>query len=79
MIDLGVPKKIDAIRILWLQPFATDFSVEYGHFVGPEDLSQRLPTEWRAFPRGKMTNGGGGNAQLKLSGAPVKIRFVRIR
>src|SRR5437588_116972 len=79
MIDLGGPKKIDAVRILWSQPFATDFSVEYGHFVGPEDLSQRLPTEWRAFPRGKITKGAGGDALLKLSLTPVTVRFVRIR
>src|SRR5947207_1157816 len=79
MIDLGAPKQIDAIRILWSQPFATDFSVEYGHFVGPEDLSQRLPTEWRTFPRGKITNGVGGDALLKLSLTPVTVRFVRIR
>ena len=79
MIDFGAPKQIDAIRILWSQPFATDFSVEYGHFVGPEDLSQRLPTEWRAFPRGKITKGAGGDALLKLSLTPVTVRFVRIR
>ena len=79
MIDFGAPKKIDAIRILWSQPFATDFSVEYGHFVGPEDLSQRLPTEWHAFPRGMITNGLGGDALLKLSPTPVTVRFVRIR
>ncbi|PYS34429.1 MAG: glycosyl hydrolase family 5 [Acidobacteria bacterium] len=79
MIDFGAPKQIDAIRILWSQPFATDFSVEYGHFVGPEDLSQRLPTEWRAFPRGKITKGAGGDALLKLSHTPVTVRFVRIR
>src|SRR2546429_3407095 len=45
MIDLGAPKRIEAIRILWSEPFATDFSIEYGTFVGPEDLSQRLPPE----------------------------------
>src|SRR5207253_394012 len=57
IIDLGARKKIDAIRILWGEPFATNFSIEYGHFVGPEDLSQRLPTEWHAFPRGIISKG----------------------
>src|SRR5437870_8449700 len=79
MIDLGALKKIDAIRILWSQPFATNFSIEYGHFVGPEDLTQRLPTVWRAFPRGEIVKGVGGNALLKLSRAPLTVRYVRIR
>src|SRR5258707_159549 len=45
MIDLGEPTPIDAIRILWAQPFATNYSIEFGEFVGEDDLSQRLPTD----------------------------------
>src|SRR6266852_2871555 len=78
MIDLGEPKPIDAIRILWSQPFATNYAIEFGEFVGEEDLSQRLPTEWHAFPQGNMVKGTGGNALLKLSDAPLTIRYVRI-
>src|SRR5207244_643598 len=43
MIDLGAHRKINAIRILWGRPFATNYQVEYGKFIGEEDLSQRLP------------------------------------
>src|SRR6202165_4525048 len=67
MIDLGERKQIDAIRILWSQPFATNYSIEFGEFVGEEDLSQRLPTEWHAFPQGNIVTGTGGNALLKLA------------
>ena len=79
MIDLGARRRVNAIRILWAQPFATDYRIEYGHFVGEEDLSQRLPSEWRAFPRGKISKGAGGEALLKLSRLPTKVRYVRLR
>src|SRR5437667_8429297 len=38
MINLGEPTQIDAIRLLWAQPFATNYSIEFGEFVGEEDL-----------------------------------------
>jgi hypothetical protein len=67
MIDLGARKKINAMRVLWSEPYAVSFSIEYGEFVGEADLSQRLPTEWRAFPAGDITQATGGDALLKLS------------
>src|SRR5258708_6752413 len=79
MIDLGEPKPIDAIRILWSQPFATSYSIEFGEFVGEEDLSQRLPTEYHAFPQGNIVKGTGGNALIKLASAPITVKYVRIR
>ena len=79
MIDLGARKKINAARILWSEPYATNFSIEYGEFVGPADLSQRLPTEWRAFPHGEIIKGVGGDRLLELSSRPVTVRYVRIR
>jgi hypothetical protein len=78
MIDLGALKKTNAIKILWATPFATNYRIEYGHFVGEEDLSQRLPSEWHAFPRGKITKGAGGEVLLKLSSTPLTVRYVRI-
>src|SRR6266852_3959683 len=79
MIDLGEPTQIDAIKILWAQPFATNYSIEFGEFVGEEDLSQRSPTEWHAFPQGNIANGTGGNALIKLASTPITVKYVRIR
>src|SRR5216683_5026682 len=79
MLDLGEPTQIDAIKILWAQPFATNYSIEFGEFVGEEDLSQRLPTEWHAFPQGNIANGTGGRAMIKLKTAPITVKYVRIR
>src|SRR5258707_9846100 len=59
LIDLGAAKPVDAIRLLWGAPFATRYDVEYGRFSGANDISQRLPNEWKTFPRGRI-NGGTG-------------------
>src|SRR5215510_12834568 len=79
IIDLGVTKQINAVRILWAEPFATRFSVEYGNFIGPEDLSQRLPTDWRTFPHGDVQQNRGGARLFNLSVEPVSVRYVRLR
>ena len=79
LIDLGESKDIDAIRIEWGQPFAIRFVIQYGDFVGEEDLSQRLPTDWHNFPQGQIENGRGGDPLLRLADKPLRTRYVRIR
>jgi F5/8 type C domain len=79
MIDLGAFKRVNAIKILWANPFAVDYAIEHGNFIGPPDLSQRLPTVWRVFPKGKITKGAGGETLIKLSAKPVSARYIRIR
>ena len=64
---------------MWGEPFATKFSVQYGHFIGSEDLSQRLPTAWRNFPRGNINNGTGANTLTTLAARPFRVRYVRVR
>jgi len=78
MIELGEPKQINAIKILWAQPYAVQYEVQSGEFVGEEDLSQRLPTEWHDFPQGKIINGRGGAELLRLSDAPQPVRYLRL-
>jgi hypothetical protein len=79
MIDLGEVKSINAIKIVWGEPFATRFVVQHGNFMGQEDLSQRLPTEWRVFPHGKIQTSHALNAALRLTRRPIRVRFVRLR
>jgi hypothetical protein len=79
LIDLGARKNVNVIRIFWAKPFATKFSIQYGQFVGPDDLSQRLPTAWQAFPRGNIRHAAGGATPIKLSARPLSVRYVRLR
>jgi hypothetical protein len=82
LIDLGKEESIDAIRIAWGRPFATEYSVEYGvgPYAGPDAAYLRGPRAvmWRAFPLGAARRGDGDNAQVRLSDAPISARFVRI-
>jgi len=78
LIDLGAAKPVDAIRLLWGAPFATRYDVEYGRFSGANDISQRLPNEWKTFPRGRINGGTGADVMLRLSDNPVTTRFVRV-
>ena len=79
MIDLGELKKLNAIKIVWAEPFATSFSIQYGDFVGEEDLSQRLPTKWRSFPKGDRHDHRLEARVINLSDQPVSARYVRVR
>src|ERR1043165_6929991 len=79
MIDLGAVKSGNAIKIVWGQPFASEFTVQHGDFVGPEDLSQRLPTDWHAFPREEIESNRRGAQVIRLSDDALRVRYIRVR
>ena len=79
MIDLGARRQINAVKILWAEPFATDYAVEFGRSTAEDDLTQRLPDIWRVFPNGAVTKANGGEVILKLADRPISERYVRIR
>lgn len=81
-VDFGVKKPVNALRVEWALPFATQFRVEYAST--DETLMAELSfhphdtVTWHTFPRGSVTNGTGGTAFLRLSDAPVSARYVRL-
>jgi hypothetical protein len=79
MIDLGEVTGVNAVKIAWGEPFATEFTVQHGDFVGPADLSQRLPTDWHAFPGGDVRNNRGGAQVIRLSNDALPVRYIRVR
>ena len=78
VIDLGAPTGIDAIKIRWANPYATDYRVEYSPTVGSKRPNAELPTAWRAFSGGKIAGGNDDERLLRLAPAPIKTRFVRV-
>ena len=78
IIDLGTAKKVNAIRVLWVAPFATRYEVQYAPHSGDVDISQRLPGAWRTFPRGRIRHSYGGDVTLRLCLKPVSTRFIRV-
>jgi F5/8 type C domain len=77
VIDFGTPQPIDAIRIAWANPYATQYDVEY--WTGDDAMMRQAAGYWTIFPTGGVQNGKGGAATLRLSEMPIVTRYVRIR
>ena len=77
LADLGAVAPVNAIRIFWAAPYATDFRVQY--WVGSSALVEITPLGPRVtFPRGELRASTGGDQRISLADAPVDTRFVRL-
>jgi hypothetical protein len=76
IIDLAKPREVNAIRIDWAEPYATNFVVQY--FTGEDGIRKPTSGVWQAFPGGAITNSKGGNGILQLATAPITVQFIRI-
>jgi F5/8 type C domain-containing protein len=79
LLDLQQYQMIDSIRIAWADPYATDFLVQYWTGTGAEE-PMHYPTRgvWKTFPFGAFHDAKGGTQTLRISGAPMPVRFLRI-
>jgi hypothetical protein len=75
VVDLSQLQQVDAIRIAWADPFATDLLVQF--WTGEDPIRQPTRGIWQTFPYGAH-GGKGGTETLRLSRAPQPVRFVRI-
>lgn len=78
VVDLGAEKPVNAALIQWENPYATRYQVEYWTGTNALDFDAGPQGEWKAFPSGVLKNTRGGTVTLKLGGAPVKTRYVRV-
>jgi F5/8 type C domain len=76
VIDMATPQSINALRIAWGDPYATQYVVQY--WTGDEAIKQPTKGAWVAFPGGVIRDGKGSTVTLPLSSAPMTVRFVRI-
>ena len=76
MVDLGSPQFVNAIRIVWMNPYATRYSIQY--WPGRDAIAEPDAAKWTTFPTGKVEHGTGGVATLRLTHGAVKVRFVRV-
>jgi len=75
-LDLSSKQDVNAIRIAWAEPYATNYAVQY--WTGDDPIKKPAQGSWEAFPGGVITGGKGGNATLQLSTAPIGVQWVRI-
>jgi F5/8 type C domain len=76
VIDFGTPQEISALRIVWADPYATKYLVQY--WVGEDAMLKPTAGIWTQFPFGEITAAKGGTVTLRLSTEPIKTRFLRI-
>ena len=76
VVDLDSPRDIDALRIVWANPFARKYSVQY--WTGEDAINKPAAGNWTDFPKGNVEDGSGNVVTTRLADAPVKTRFVRI-
>jgi hypothetical protein len=78
VIDFDEPADIQMLRIVWGEPYATQFEVQFWDGKPADHLSKMHNGVWRAFPNGRIENGQGGRAALTLTESPVKLQYMRI-
>ncbi|HEX6802449.1 MAG TPA: discoidin domain-containing protein [Terriglobales bacterium] len=78
VVDLKAEKQVNAVRIVWEDPYATRYQVEYWLGADALDFDFGPKGEWKPFSAGSIKNGHGGTVTLKLGAAPVTTRFLRI-
>jgi len=76
ILDLTQNQMVDSIRIVWANPYATRYVVQY--WTGDDPIKAQTKGVWETFSHGAVTNGKGGTETIRLSDNPAPIRFVRI-
>ena len=78
MIDLGRKLDVNAIRIAWADPYATQYAVQF--WTGEKEPFYEGTTRgtWQTFARGTVDDGRGGTPTLKLVTWTVPVRYLRI-
>jgi hypothetical protein len=78
VVDLKAEKQVDAIRIAWANPYATNYQVEY--WIGKDALNFDFGPEgeWKTFASGVVKSASGGTVVLKLAETPALTQFVRV-
>ena len=78
IIDLGRRRHVNGLRLLWGEPYATRYEVQYWDGVDSDSFNKMGNGVWRAFEHGLIKDGHGGNTFLRLADNQVSVRFVRI-
>jgi len=83
VIEFPQPVPINAVRVLWGEPFAKHFRVQYASFNDRSVIALNPPGTWDDFPKGEFTGRGdqpndSQNRILRLSQKPIQTGLLRI-
>ena len=78
IIDFGKLREVNAIRIVWANPYALSYKVDYTLDIGANYFDPQEPSLWHNFSKGIVTHQQGDDKIILISSRPVKVRFIRI-
>ncbi|MGO8718165.1 MAG: discoidin domain-containing protein [Acidobacteriaceae bacterium] len=78
VVDLKAAQPVNAVRIAWVNPYATAYQVQYWVGTDALDFDAGPKGEWKSFPSGMFHRAHGGLETLQLSDAHVAARYIRI-
>ncbi len=78
VVDLRSPQAVSAVQMVWADPFAVTYQVEYWDGKDALDFDRGPEGSWKTFPNGSLKNAKGGTVTLKLADAPVTARYLRV-
>jgi len=78
VIEFAAKQKINALRLLWGNPFASKYRVQYADFEDISDIALSPSGMWHDFPRGVVRSSKGGDVFLRVSSVPIQARYIRI-
>jgi hypothetical protein len=76
ILDLANDVAVDTLKIVWGAPYAKKYLVQYWNGVDP--IHQQTRGIWATFPGGTVLDGAGGVTTVRLTQAPMPVRFLRI-
>jgi hypothetical protein len=78
MVDLGEKINLNAIRIAWANPYATQYYVQFWTGDVTPFYAGVNKGNWQTFPMGTVLHGHGGTPTLKLANWAIPVRYLRI-
>jgi hypothetical protein len=78
IIDLGANYNVNSLRILWSNPFALSFKVEYAFDIGMDYFDPFMPGLWHPFDNGMVNTLGTNNKIIRITKTEVRARFIKI-
>ncbi len=76
VLDLAQVQQVNSIRIAWAEPYARRYVVQY--WTGDDPIRAATRGTWQTFSQGAIIDGKGQTETIRLSGASVAVRFVRV-
>ncbi len=78
VVDLRTPQPVSAVQIVWRDPYAVKYQVQYFDGTRALDFDRGPEGSWKTFPNGDFKNAKGGTVNLKLSDTPVTTQHIRV-